>query len=205
MPVHHWMLTPSAWLQLTLLCTCTHTRHPPAFTACPCPAPVQATDDALDLLSRMMAFDASRRISAADALQHRYFRADPPPSAPDQLPKPHRQLDEQQPPGQPPQASENGRGGGGHEGDAGQDTSAPGGPAPGQPGDSAGPSGQAAAVQQQHQHQGATPAWDVHTSALPEGHGGELERPKLGTEDITFLRKRKLALDEAFEEQASGS
>ncbi|KAL4457819.1 hypothetical protein ABPG75_012684 [Micractinium tetrahymenae] len=46
-----------------------------------------ASDDALDLLSRMMSFDASRRITAADALQHRYFRTDPLPSGVDQLPK----------------------------------------------------------------------------------------------------------------------
>lgn len=74
-------------------------RAMPAFMEFqPTPAPglrkifpasiVGASDDALDLLSRMMSLDASRRISAADALQHRYFRMEPLPSGVDQLPKP---------------------------------------------------------------------------------------------------------------------
>lgn len=46
------------------------------------------SEDALDLLSRMMAFDPSRRISAANALKHRYFRSQPPPTPPAQLPRP---------------------------------------------------------------------------------------------------------------------
>lgn len=67
----------------------------PAFVEfTPTPAPGlrsifrAASDDALDLLSRMMAFDASRRISAAEALQHRYFRTDPLPTPVERLPRP---------------------------------------------------------------------------------------------------------------------
>lgn len=48
----------------------------------------QASEDVLDLLSRMVAFDPARRISAADALNHRYFRSQPPPTPSAQLPRP---------------------------------------------------------------------------------------------------------------------
>ena len=46
--------------------------------------------EALDLLSKMVALDARRRISAAGALEHAYFKANPPPTAPEHLPKPHK-------------------------------------------------------------------------------------------------------------------
>lgn len=49
---------------------------------------MQASEDALDLLSRLLAFDPARRLSAADALQHRYFRNAPEPTPPGQLPRP---------------------------------------------------------------------------------------------------------------------
>jgi len=47
-----------------------------------------ASGDALDLLSRMLHLDPRQRISAAEALEHRYFRCGEPPSAPGDLPKP---------------------------------------------------------------------------------------------------------------------
>lgn len=47
-----------------------------------------ASEDTLDLLSRMMSFDVSRRISAEDALKHRYFRTEPLPTPIEHLPKP---------------------------------------------------------------------------------------------------------------------
>ena len=53
----------------------------------------QASDDAIDLLSRMVAIDPRRRMSAADALKHRYFRNDPAPTAVGQLPRPHPRED----------------------------------------------------------------------------------------------------------------
>ena len=49
---------------------------------------LQASEDALALLGQMMALDPGRRISVEDALGHPYFRADPKPTPPDQLPKP---------------------------------------------------------------------------------------------------------------------
>ena len=63
------------------------------------PKPARATmralfrncsDDALDLLLRLLAFDPGRRISAADALRHPYFSSDPPPTPAAKLPLPRR-------------------------------------------------------------------------------------------------------------------
>ncbi|CAK0783466.1 hypothetical protein CVIRNUC_006665 [Coccomyxa viridis] len=48
----------------------------------------QASEDALALLALMVALDPGRRISVEDALAHPYFRADPKPTLPEQLPKP---------------------------------------------------------------------------------------------------------------------
>ena len=49
---------------------------------------LQASEDALDLLAKMMQFDPNRRVSAEDALKHRYFSASPLPTSPAQLPRP---------------------------------------------------------------------------------------------------------------------
>ena len=48
------------------------------------------SDDALDLLSRLVNLDARRRISASEALKHRYFRVDPAPTPRGKLPRPHK-------------------------------------------------------------------------------------------------------------------
>ena len=48
----------------------------------------QASEDALDLLARLVAFDPARRPSAAEALAHRFFRAAPAPTPPAHLPRP---------------------------------------------------------------------------------------------------------------------
>lgn len=48
----------------------------------------QATEDCLDLLGRMMTFDPRRRITADEALQHRYFTAAPAATAAALLPRP---------------------------------------------------------------------------------------------------------------------
>jgi cyclin-dependent kinase 7 len=61
------------------------TRAPPLAELFPA-----AGADALDLLGRMVSIDPRRRISAADALAHRYFRSDPQPTPADALPRPHR-------------------------------------------------------------------------------------------------------------------
>jgi len=45
-----------------------------------------ATDDALDLLEKMLLFDPQKRLTAVEVLQHRYFNAFPPPTEPSKLP-----------------------------------------------------------------------------------------------------------------------
>ena len=47
-----------------------------------------ATEDALHLLNCLLTYDPNRRISARDALNHRYFRTSPSPCPIDQLPRP---------------------------------------------------------------------------------------------------------------------
>ncbi|CAA2957025.1 cyclin-dependent kinase D-3-like [Olea europaea subsp. europaea] len=47
-----------------------------------------ASDDGLDLLSKMFMYDPKGRISAQQALEHRYFSSVPPPTEPASLPRP---------------------------------------------------------------------------------------------------------------------
>ncbi|EOY21176.1 hypothetical protein QUC31_007223 [Theobroma cacao] len=48
-----------------------------------------ASDDALDLLSKMFTYDPKVRISVQQALEHRYFSSAPPPTDPPKLPRPN--------------------------------------------------------------------------------------------------------------------
>ncbi|XP_042502029.1 cyclin-dependent kinase D-1 isoform X2 [Macadamia integrifolia] len=52
-----------------------------------------ASDDALDLLSKMFAYDPKARISVQHALEHRYFSSIPAPTKPALLPRPVRKGD----------------------------------------------------------------------------------------------------------------
>ncbi|KAF6169013.1 hypothetical protein GIB67_038510 [Kingdonia uniflora] len=52
-----------------------------------------ASDDALDLLMKMFTYDPKSRISAQQALEHRYFSSVPVPTKPSQLPRPPRKGD----------------------------------------------------------------------------------------------------------------
>ncbi|XP_047313807.1 cyclin-dependent kinase D-3-like isoform X1 [Impatiens glandulifera] len=47
-----------------------------------------ASDDALDLLSKMFMYDPKLRITSQQALEHRYFSSGPPPTEPVLLPRP---------------------------------------------------------------------------------------------------------------------
>jgi len=46
-----------------------------------------ASQDALDLLRNLLVYDPTRRLTATQALAHRYFITSPPPTPPSQLPK----------------------------------------------------------------------------------------------------------------------
>ncbi|CAN6333209.1 unnamed protein product [Urochloa humidicola] len=52
-----------------------------------------ASEDALDLLSRMLTYDPKARITAQQALEHRYFSTLPAPTKPSELPRPRRKVD----------------------------------------------------------------------------------------------------------------
>mmetsp|Transcript_12665 Transcript_12665/g.30046 ORF Transcript_12665/g.30046 Transcript_12665/m.30046 type:complete len:339 (-) Transcript_12665:119-1135(-) len=52
-----------------------------------------ASDEALELLSQMVQFDPTRRITAEEALKHRYFCTDPKPTPTAELPRPESKLD----------------------------------------------------------------------------------------------------------------
>ncbi len=52
--------------------------------------PQQADAGAVDLLSRMMVLDPQRRMSAEEALQHKWFTQEPPPTPVSKLPVPSR-------------------------------------------------------------------------------------------------------------------
>ncbi|KAL4420086.1 hypothetical protein ABPG77_004351 [Micractinium sp. CCAP 211/92] len=173
-----------------------------------------ASDEALDLLSRMMSFDASTRISAADALQHRYFRTEPLPSGVDQLPKPR---------GRQPEGGGNGStgeggdgaaaaGGGGGGGDkAPQQRQQQSGGSSGGAGGAAGGGGSAAqppAAGEQPNGAAAAagpsptpPFIGRPLSAIPESLLGRGERPKLNSSDVAFFKKRKFNLDDALEDE----
>jgi cyclin-dependent kinase 7 len=55
-----------------------------------------ATDDALNMLSRMLSYDPNKRITAQDALLHPYFVNDPKPSQPSDLPMPRKVFESQE-------------------------------------------------------------------------------------------------------------
>jgi cyclin-dependent kinase 7 len=46
-----------------------------------------ASDDALDLMERMLAYDPRRRTTAREALAHAYFQSQPRPTPPERLPR----------------------------------------------------------------------------------------------------------------------
>ena len=60
-----------------------HVPAPPLRSLFP-----MASDDALDLLSKMFTYDPNARISAQQALEHRYFSSAPLPTVPEKLPRP---------------------------------------------------------------------------------------------------------------------
>ncbi|XP_028786862.1 cyclin-dependent kinase D-3-like [Neltuma alba] len=78
--------TPSQWPDMVYLPDYVEYQHvpaPPFRSLFP-----MASDDALDLLSKMFTFDPKARISAVQALEHRYFSSAPLPTEPCKLPRP---------------------------------------------------------------------------------------------------------------------
>ena len=63
-----------------------HTLFPSTSTAY-ATSTCQLSSAGLDLLSRMLSLDPSRRISASDALEHPYFSQNPLPLAPSDMPE----------------------------------------------------------------------------------------------------------------------
>lgn len=54
---------------------------------------MQADEDAVDLLARMVRFDPAQRVTAADALQHPFFTRGAAPTQPARLPRPKSRKD----------------------------------------------------------------------------------------------------------------
>ncbi|GMH17068.1 hypothetical protein Nepgr_018909 [Nepenthes gracilis] len=79
---------PSQWLDMVYLPDYVEYQYvpaPPLRSLFP-----MASDDALDLLSKMFTYDPRARISAQQALEHRYFTSPPAPTNPASLPRPSR-------------------------------------------------------------------------------------------------------------------
>ncbi|GLT69208.1 hypothetical protein SLA2020_413770 [Shorea laevis] len=78
--------TPSQWPDMAYLPDYVEYQYvpaPPLRSLFPI-----ASDDALDLISKMFTYDPKARISVQQALEHRYFSSAPLPTVPDKLPRP---------------------------------------------------------------------------------------------------------------------
>ncbi|MED6190403.1 Cyclin-dependent kinase D-1 [Stylosanthes scabra] len=78
--------SPSQWPDMVYLPDYVEYQHvpaPPLRSLFP-----MASDDALDLLSKMFTYDPNARISVQQALEHRYFSSAPLPTVPEKLPRP---------------------------------------------------------------------------------------------------------------------
>ncbi|KAL1356844.1 cyclin-dependent kinase D-1 isoform X2 [Arachis hypogaea] len=78
--------SPAQWPDMVYLPDYVEYQHvpaPPLRSLFP-----MASDDALDLLSKMFTYDPNARISAQQALEHRYFSSAPLPTVPEKLPRP---------------------------------------------------------------------------------------------------------------------
>lgn len=169
----------------------------------------------------MVTFDASRRISAADALKHRYFRTEPLPSSVDQLPKPRIRQQQQPAAPEPGPGSAAASGPGRPAGAAAADAAAaqqPGASTDGAAGAGSGvqhpaagepPAGAAAGTAQQqagaHGPTATPPFGGRPLSGIPESLLGRGGRPQLDSSDMHFFKKRKFNLDDALDEEEPGS
>lgn len=84
---------PSQWADMVYLPDYVEYQYvpaPPLRTLFP-----MASDDALDLLAKMFTYDPKARITAQQALEHRYFASVPAPTKPSLLPRPPPKGDSQ--------------------------------------------------------------------------------------------------------------
>ena len=195
-----------------------------------------APPDALDLLKKLMAFDPNRRVSAAEALRHAYFSAQPLATPFPDLPKPTQKFGDEGGDarlgdgGGAPPAREARRDGGASPGGSGGGAMDTGGESShdakrAKTAPRAGDANHFSLRDASHASPATEPAADAgggrgrrrgdsdanpddaRSSAAPMSTGGGsfssggaagLDRPALTRVDAAYLRKRKLALDDAF-------
>lgn len=157
-----------------------------------------APPDALDLLKQLLLFDPNRRLTAEQALKHPYFSSQPLPTPFPDLPRPTHKFGDEGGGGDgakhsmmPPPPERDSPGGSDLHGTGARSSGAM---------DTDGPSGKRPRTNRNSD--GAEPMSTGPGRVFGDGSSeqslGVLDRPVLSNTDAAYLRKRKLALDDAF-------